>query len=212
MVRLRGESGIGVLESCPSPTCPIAGERWREQSERALGVATIPPLYAEACMQDVRQPADFLARVEAAMHDGESILLSGRSGTGKTYLAVALLRAALEAGRDGRFVVVPDLLDRIRRAYGDAGPGADEVVEAVERVDFLVLDDLGTEQATPWALEKLYQIVNARILNLRQMVITTNLDGPTLTRQLGQRIASRLAGACVRLQTSGPDRRLGARP
>lgn len=202
-------AGEGRLALCDAPGCETRRQIDRARLDAVLGTASIPPLYAEAELGSVRQPAAVWDVVRPAMLARRSLLFRGKAGTGKTYFAAALLRGEVEVGREGRFVVVPDLLDRIRRAYGESGPGADAVVEAVESADLLVLDDLGSEKPSEWVREKLYQIVNARILHCRQTLYTTNLAPVELLRQFGERIASRIAGSTVRVTLDGEDRRLG---
>jgi DNA replication protein DnaC len=77
-------------------------------------------------------------------------------------------------GRDPVFVVVPDLLDHLRSTFGpNSNVTYDELFEEVRSADMLVLDDLGTQSATPWAREKLYQILNHRYVAGLPTVITT---------------------------------------
>ena len=117
------------------------------------------------------------------------LVLVGGVGRGKTHLAAAIANEVLAGGSPCLFTVVPELLDHLRSTFA---PGSDirydELFEQVKIVPLLVLDDLGTENATPWAEEKLYQIINYRYNNCLPTVITTN-------RSLGSidpRIASRM--------------------
>jgi DNA replication protein DnaC len=75
---------------------------------------------------------------------------------------------------DVMFVVVPDLLDHLRAAFGPSSTIAyDRRFDEIKNARLLVLDDLGTESATPWAREKLYQLLNYRYNALLPTVITT---------------------------------------
>lgn len=112
-------------------------------------------------------------------------VLTGDFGTGKTHLAVAAL---LRFGR-GQFWKVPELLDQIRqRAYGDNGVGALEAMQPVKaEAGVLVLDDMGTENATDWAAEVLYRILDYRYEAKLPTIITSNvtfgkLDGRLVSR------------------------------
>jgi DNA replication protein DnaC len=80
-------------------------------------------------------------------------------------------------------------------------------------VDLLHIDDIGAEQTTPWVLEELYSIVNARYEEQRSIVITTNiLDREMLCEQISERTVSRLTEMCDELQVLGPDHRMDLRP
>ena len=116
------------------------------------------------------------------------LLLVGSYGVGKTHLAAALANFAVSVGVPTLFLTVPDLLDWLRYAYGSQESNFESRFEEIRNISLLVLDDLGTQNATPWAQEKLYQILNHRYVNKLPTVITTNqaLD------ELEGRIQSRL--------------------
>jgi len=129
-----------------------------------------------------------LARDFAARPQGW-LLFYGGYGCGKTHLAAAIANALLQQGREVMFVTVPDLLDHLRAAYAPDSPTSyDERFERVRNVEVLILDDLGTESATPWALEKLFQLLNHRYLAQAPTVITTNRDLDVLDPRLRSRL------------------------
>ena len=117
------------------------------------------------------------------------LVIAGATGHGKTRLAAAVGNYCREASRQAMFVVVPDLLDRLRAAYNPSNPRAfDELFDQVRNVPLLILDDLGSQSGTAWADEKLFQLLNYRYNACLPTVITTNLT----VRDLDARLASRL--------------------
>lgn len=117
------------------------------------------------------------------------LTLRGASGCGKTHIAAAIANACIRRGTPALFVVVPDLLDHLRSAYKpDADLTYDQLFEQVRNAPVLVLDDLGTQNATPWAQEKLFQIVNHRFNARLPTVFTTN----AVLRDMDERFRSRL--------------------
>ena len=97
--------------------------------------------------------------------------------------------ATRHSRRTALFVVVPDLLDHLRAAFAPSSEeGYDERFDAVRSAPLLVLDDLGTQAPTPWAGEKLFQILNHRYNARLPTVITTNHD----LDDLDERVRSRL--------------------
>ncbi|HQA69570.1 MAG TPA: ATP-binding protein, partial [Aggregatilineales bacterium] len=91
------------------------------------------------------------------------LIFTGGYGCGKTHLAAAIANERLERGDKVLFVTAPDLLDHLRTGFGsEEDEGYNERFEEVRDVPLLVLDDLGIESPTPWATEKLYQLLNYR--------------------------------------------------
>jgi DNA replication protein DnaC len=116
------------------------------------------------------------------------LFLQGGYGCGKTHLAAAIANFAIEVGVPTLFVTVPDLLDLLRFAYQDPDVTFEQRFEDIRQSALLILDDFGTQNATPWAQEKLFQIVNYRYINHLPLVVTCNMD----IRDIDERIRSRL--------------------
>jgi DNA replication protein DnaC len=113
------------------------------------------------------------ASVEFANNPTGWLVLTGPSGCGKTHLAVAMANRCIERGQTTFFIGIADLLDHLRAAYSPDNPVSyDMLFEQVRDVPVLVLDDLGTQSATPWAREKLFQIFNHRFNASLPTVIT----------------------------------------
>ncbi len=124
-----------------------------------------------------------------AQHPVGWLLLLGGYGCGKTHLAAAIANVALENGLPVIFVTVPDLLDYLRAAYAPTSPTSyDRRFEEVRTTPLLILDDLGTEHATPWALEKLFQLLNYRYMANLPTVVTTNHDLEAIEPRLRSRL------------------------
>ncbi len=116
------------------------------------------------------------------------LLLEGGYGCGKTHLAAAIANYSVNHGVPTLFITVPDLLDSLRFAYADPETTFEQRFEEIRNANLLVMDDFGTQNATGWAQEKLFQIFNYRYTNKLPMVITTNL----MLDQIEGRIRSRL--------------------
>ena len=140
----------------------------------------------------------------------ENLLLFGAPGLGKTHLSAAIAREVSEKG----FSVVYDTAghivaqfetDKFRRG------GEEEMEEAAADVrrylncDLLIVDDLGTELATPFVQDALYQLINGRIVTERATIVNSNLDEAAIRKRYSPQIASRLCGEYRMLRFFGED-------
>jgi DNA replication protein DnaC len=118
------------------------------------------------------------------------LVLVGPNGCGKTHLAAAIANKALEEGAVVLFEAVPDLLDHLRAAFAPtANEVYDQLFSKMREAELLVLDDLGSQQSSPWANEKLFQLLNYRYNLSLPTVITANPKG---IQGIDERISSRI--------------------
>lgn len=133
-----------------------------------------------------------LAAKDFADGPGGWLVILGANGCGKTHLAAAIANKVLANGGKVFFAVVPDLLDHLRTSFAPGNEASyDETFDEVRSADLLILDDLGAQKSSPWAEEKLYQIVNYRTLMQLPTVVTTDVM-PESMRSAYPRIAARV--------------------
>jgi len=133
------------------------------------------------------------------------LVLMGTYGCGKTHLAAAIANTCVEYGMSTLFLTVPDLMDWLRNSYDAADTNFEERFDEIRNVGLLVLDDLGSQNTTKWANEKLFQIIDHRYVRKLPMVVTTNLS----LEDLDDRIRSRLQDPdlCTNVRILAPDYR-----
>ncbi len=117
------------------------------------------------------------------------LLIHGGYGCGKTHLAAAIANFAAGHGVPTLFLTAPDLLDNLRYTFSDPDVTFEERFEDIRQIGLLVLDDFGAQSATPWAQEKLFQILNYRYINRLPTVITTNYNINEIDGRLRSRIS-----------------------
>lgn len=170
-----GNPNFGVLTPCHCKQ----GEKEQRAAGELRRLSNLDP-FADKTFRSfdpdvpgVRRP--FMRAVEYSRKPQGWLIFFGNYGCGKTHLAAAIANEALSRHTKVLFAIVPDLLDHLRSTFGPSSEVQyDERFEAIREVPLLVLDDLGTENTTPWAREKLYQIVNHRYNYALPTVITSN--------------------------------------
>lgn len=143
-------------------------------------------MFAEACR----------AAAEYAENTAGWLVLVGPNGSGKTHLAAAIANHCIKSEQVVFFMHVPDLLDHLRATYAPSSEltYSDLYMQVVE-APLLILDGLGAHSSTPWAEEKLQQVINHRFNAELPTIVTTASD----LAELDPYIRSRL-------QTAGSSR------
>ena len=155
---------------------------------------------------------------------GKGLLFVGTIGTGKTHLAVGVLRRLVrEKGVRGLFVDYRELLKSIQNSFNPQVATTElELLKPVFAAEVLVLDDLGAQKPNEWVWDTVALILNTRYNDKQSTIITTNYpDMPaaggnlsdaeragreqSLGDRIGDRMRSRLAEMCVKVEMNGED-------
>lgn len=155
---------------------------------------------------------------------GKGLLFVGTVGTGKTHLAVGVLRRLVrEKGVRGLFCDYRELLKSIQNSYNPQVATTElELLKPVFAAEVLVLDDLGAQKPNEWVWDTVALILNARYNEKQSTLITTNYPDlpagsgnlsdaeragrePTLGDRIGDRMRSRLAEMCMPVEMKGKD-------
>lgn len=104
------------------------------------------------------------------------LIIMGESGVGKTHLAAAIANKLIENDKIVLMGRLTTLLDMIKETFRDNTKSENELIELYSNVDMIIIDDLGTEKISSWALEKLYTIIQNRFENGLPIIITTRFD------------------------------------
>lgn len=198
-------------------------------ADRFMPQIGVPALYQGARLEDF---LEHHPGIEVPLPNQSGIFITGDTGTGKTYLAAALLAEHLPEcivgakvtkwERDGKehrhteyghmqknlWTTAPEFLAELRASFAGRGESESEILRKYASVNWLVLDDIGAQRNTDWTAESIYLLLSRRINRKLPTIVTSNLKLEELDRQ-DPRLASRL-GAMAYLLLEGKDRRLEA--
>jgi DNA replication protein DnaC len=135
-----------------------------------------------------------------------SMLFSGGTGLGKTFLSACVARAVADRGAS----VVYDTAVRLFADFEAEKFGNDpnKPTEKYLLCDLLIIDDLGTEMTTQFTQSALYTVINTRLMAKRATIISTNLSMQDIRARYSPQIVSRLMGTFEDVYFFGDDIRL----
>jgi DNA replication protein DnaC len=186
-----------------------ARQEQRIPSHYIGAVVTVPEVaeWVRALVDIVRDERRTVPRILT----GPSLLLLGKTGTGKTFQAYGAIRALAASGAGCSW-----LATTAADMYGTLRPrprvDSEEEFNRYARAGLLVLDDLGAAKGSEWNEEINYRLINHRYENELPTLITSNVEPAKLAGALGERVASRLVEMAQRVVIRGADRRLNAAP
>ncbi len=134
-----------------------------------------------------------------------NLLLTGKTGLGKTHLSLAIANKAIERGFDVYYASIHTVMDALQKEQFSREKITESISDRLYESDLLILDDLGAEFSTQFTVASLYNIVNTRINSGKPMIISTNLSLSELEERYSQRVTSRIIGTSERLLLIGTD-------
>ncbi len=148
--------------------------------------------------------------VEQFDEHNKNLFFIGSPGLGKTFLCNSIAKDLLDKGRSVIYMTVPDLIDTMRKYKFDFDKEENyaHYLNEIYNCDLLIMDDLGTELSTQFSNQAIYNILNKRIVNMKKMIISTNLSGVDFQSTYSERIVSRIIGNFEACRFVGKDIRL----
>ncbi len=144
---------------------------------------------------------------------GDNVIFHGKTGVGKSGLAVAILRQALIAGYRGRFYDVQRLLDDLYASLADRSTA--QLLNALCRYDILLLDELGYLTLNTEQMNAFFKLMKERYEAGKSTIITTNLEPDDWYKMLKPKdmvdaLLDRLHHRCITIKIDGPSLRENA--
>ena len=125
------------------------------------------------------------------------LIITGNSGVGKTHLAASISNELIQKDILVLMGRLTSLLDMIKETFKDNSKSENELIDLFSNLDMIVIDDLGTEKISQWALDKLYTIIENRNENKLPIIITTRFDKQSLLNRFYQSNDKDLSNAII---------------
>ena len=176
----------------------------------------IPKRFHDKTLDNYNFPSSEKEKLKQAVLSGSSLLITGPIGVGKTHLAVALgyefWKKQMEEDphvsvSPVRFTSCADFFIDLKTCITSGISEADFIRDYLAH-SLLIFDDLGTEKVSDWSKQVFYTLFNRAYVNMKQMIITTNLSVKEIAEWYDARIPSRIAEMGMVVGLGGKDRRL----
>ncbi len=172
--------------------CVCKVER-RRRAESKLPVEFRGKVFSDfdvsGALHDTQSDAQYAAGAwelaKQAVQDGvTNLYLYGTFGSGKTLLASLIAKECMVKGKSVEFGTVAKLLGELKETFDNPNRNPEDVLKRLRKCDVLILDDVGAERATEWKMEQLFELINERYANHKQLVITSNFSPEELHEEL----------------------------
>lgn len=211
-------TGVEIIEGKGARKCSC---RLKKIQDKFFERVRIPKRYSDCSFTNYRpftksqeQAMKYAYKLANKYPDVEKgLLFTGSVGTGKTHLAVSILKCLTERGFSCLFYDFGSLLKEIQDSYNPTTQTSElKVLEPVFEAEVLVLDELAVSKPTEWVRDTMSYIINRRYNDEKLTIFTTNYPDErtddteeTLEDRIGTRLRSRLYEMCQTVKIEGPD-------
>jgi DNA replication protein DnaC len=165
-----------------------------------------------------------------AIDKNESVFIHGNTGSGKTHFSVGLmmywLRKKIESGvlncssdydlqmTLGQKNILPFFLPsveffmQLKASFDNKEESESVVLNRYSTPPLLLIDDIGAEKISDWSRQIFYTLIDRRYRDMKQTIITSNLNLTQISESIDDRISSRIIGMGKVIHLEGKDRRI----
>lgn len=204
--------------------CPVCAEEireleWKERQQelvqeaiqRRFKRAGVPKRYRGKTIEgyEAKTPLQtkaknvcerYIGSFDEALATGRSLVLTGKTGTGKTHLANAIANQVIESGREVLYITVRELVGQVKETWRKSAEQTERtVIKNFVDVDLLLLDEVGVQFDTDAERMIMFDVINGRYENVKPTIVISNLaidskdeKEQTIRKVLGDRVLDRL--------------------
>lgn len=190
----------------------LLGERYKDVS------------FAKSSVQDAKYELVFnrcrkyTEVAEQVLSKGIGIYLYGASGVGKSHITACMANALMEKYYTVLYTNFSEISKQIRGTFNKRGESEQAFIEKLASIDFLFIDDFGTERLKKdeedlWLQEKVFEVINKRYNNNKPTIYTSNYSAKEMIekRGLAPKTVDRILETCESMKLEGKSFRSAAK-
>lgn len=133
----------------------------------------------------------YINHLDECYKRGLGLFLYGSKGTGKSHLSVCMANEIINNCYNVMFTNFFDITKEIKKTFkNNSEEDEADVLDRISNIDFLIIDDLGTETLVrnnedTWIQEKIYDLLNKRYNNMKPTIFTSNHSLAELVNERG---------------------------
>ena len=137
----------------------------------------------------------YVDNLEVNLKSGKGLILRGPAGTGKTSIAVSILKEAMKLGKGCLMISMPNLLDNMLTLSKCDNVAYLSYEQKLRNIPLLLLDDFGAEYSkSDWVVSKVESVIIDRYNRMKPIILTTNYSETWTEKNYSQRVYDRLRG------------------
>ena len=165
-------------------SCPVCAAEAKHQAKWRR--SAIPLRFQDCSVKNYRATNEgqkaakaaittFCYEIKKRIERGDSMILSGHYGTGKTHLACAVMKCAINAGFSAQFVTVRQMIRDIRQTWGKGSTETEaQAINRYTSVDLLVLDEVGAQTGSESEGLILFDVIGERYSAMKSTILISN--------------------------------------
>lgn len=127
----------------------------------------------------------YAAEFDRMLEENQGLLFYGEPGTGKTFAATCIINYLLDRKVPAFTTSFVKLLNQIMKGYDF---DAESYLHKINKAKVLLIDDLGTERGTDFALERIYDVLDSRYRSNKPVILTSNLSIAQMKSETNDRL------------------------
>lgn len=136
----------------------------------------------------------FINNIDENILSGRSMFFTGNRGNGKTHLAAAIYRAALEAGRTATYKLARQITREIKESWNDDSKSETAIINRYSGLSLLIIDEIGLDYGSETTLNIISEIFDNRYRNMKSTILIGNIENSEQYEKfIGPRIESRMS-------------------